>query len=165
MGHFFIIHPKQAWKSPMTVFEGSCLCKGISYSIKGDALGFYHCHCQRCRKVNGTGHGSNIRIDAQSIEWHGDKSLINRYKVPDAYRFRNDFCRDCGSPMPRYFEEVGYMCCQPEPWTMSRPCSRRLIFFMPRVLSGVVQKASQKQYLALILIQNNISKLFINNHL
>ena len=109
LGHFFIIHPKQAWKSSMTVFEGSCLCKGVSYSIKGEALAFYHCHCQRCRKANGTGHASNIRIDAKSIEWQGDKSLINRYKVPDADRFRNDFCSTCGSPMPRYFEEVGFV--------------------------------------------------------
>ena len=93
----------------MSVFEGSCLCKGVSYSIKGEALAFYHCHCQRCRKANGTGHASNIRIDAQSIEWQGDESLINRYKVPDADRFRNDFCSACGSPMPRYFKEVGFV--------------------------------------------------------
>jgi hypothetical protein len=93
----------------MSVFEGSCLCKGVSYSIKGEALAFYHCHCQRCRKANGTGHATNIRIDAQSIEWQGDESLINRYKVPDADRFRNDFCSACGSPMPRYFKEVGFV--------------------------------------------------------
>jgi hypothetical protein len=102
-------HLNHSWIIHMTVFKGSCLCQGVSYSIKGEALAFYHCHCQRCRKANGTGHASNIRIDTKHIEWQGDESLIHRYKVPDADRFRNDFCSACGSPMPRYFEEVGFV--------------------------------------------------------
>lgn len=93
----------------MSVFKGSCLCGEVAYVVEGEALGFYHCHCQRCRKANGTGHGSNIRIDAKQIDFTRGAENITRYKVPEAIRFRNDFCSACGSPMPRYFEESGYI--------------------------------------------------------
>lgn len=91
----------------MDTFMGSCLCGSVRYKIEGAALNFYHCHCQRCRKTTGTGHASNIRVDAKNIQWLSGEDLIKRYKVPAAERFRNDFCGQCGSPLPRYFEEIG----------------------------------------------------------
>ena len=93
------------------------------------------------------------------------KALLTVIKCPMPIVLEMIFAVTVVRPCRAILKRWAILCCQPEPWTMSRPCSRRLIFFMPRVLSGVVQKASQKQYLALILIQNNISKLFINNHL
>ncbi len=32
------------------VYQGSCLCQGIRYEIKGDIGDIIQCHCQRCRK-------------------------------------------------------------------------------------------------------------------
>jgi len=85
----------------MEHYAGSCLCGQVRYEISGQALAFYHCHCNRCQKMNGSGHASNIRIDAQSINWLAGEDLIKQYKVPEAVRFRNDFCGNCGSPLPR----------------------------------------------------------------
>ena len=93
----------------MECYSGSCLCGQVRYEIRGPSLAFYHCHCQRCRKFSGTGHASNIRIDTKQIHWLSGKELIKRYKVPEAERFRNDFCAACGSPLPRYFAEVGFV--------------------------------------------------------
>lgn len=93
----------------MSEFTGSCICGQVSYQIEGEALGFYHCHCGRCRKANGTGHATNIRIDAQHINWLSGENLVKRYKVPGAIRFRTEFCGDCGSPLPRYFEESNFV--------------------------------------------------------
>lgn len=93
----------------MASFKGSCLCGEIRYELDGDILGFYHCHCQRCRKQSGTGHASNLRIDAKEIHWLSGEDLLKTHRVPDAFRFRNDFCGECGSPMPRYFEETGFV--------------------------------------------------------
>lgn len=93
----------------MSEYKGSCLCGQVRYQIEGDAMAFYHCHCQRCRKANGTGHASNIRIDTQHINWLSGEALIKRYKVPKAMRFRNDFCGECGSPLPRYFSETQFV--------------------------------------------------------
>lgn len=93
----------------MTLFKGSCLCGAVTYEMEGEALAFYHCHCQRCRKANGTGHASNVRVDTPAINWLSGEDLIRSYKVPEAERFRNDFCGNCGSPMPRFFPHKGFV--------------------------------------------------------
>jgi len=89
-------------------FTGSCLCKKITYKSVGDAMRFYHCHCERCRKATGTGHATNIMIKPETeIEWLSGEELLGRYKVPEAERFYNCFCKECGSPMPRVVPELG----------------------------------------------------------
>ncbi len=93
----------------MTLFKGGCLCGAVEYEIEGDALAFYHCHCQRCRKANGTGHASNVRVNTSGINWLRGRESIASYKVPEAERFRNDFCRHCGSPLPRDFTDRGFV--------------------------------------------------------
>ncbi len=87
---------------------GSCLCGSVQYEIKGDSTAFYHCHCQRCRKASGTGHASNIRVSPEtSIHWLKGEELLKRYKVPEAERYFNNFCSNCGSPMPKVVPEIG----------------------------------------------------------
>lgn len=91
----------------MTILTGSCLCGQIAYKIEGQTTAFYHCHCLRCRKTTGTGHASNIRVKTSGIEWLKGEQLIKSYKVPEASRFKNDFCSQCGSPLPRHFVNLG----------------------------------------------------------
>ncbi len=88
-----------------TSLHGSCLCGSMKYRLEGHSQGFYHCHCQRCRKLSGTGHASNLLIREAHFEWLQGANLLRSYKVPEAKRFRNDFCSQCGSPMPRYVPE------------------------------------------------------------
>lgn len=92
---------------PDTNINGSCLCGSVQYEIKGDAKRFYHCHCQRCRKTTGTGHASNILVTPESsLSWSKGEELLKRYKVPEAERFFNCFCSNCGSPMPRVVPQL-----------------------------------------------------------
>ncbi|MEZ5524989.1 MAG: GFA family protein [Pseudomonadales bacterium] len=91
----------------MTTLTGSCLCGKTAYKIEGETTAFYHCHCQRCRKATGTGHASIIRVKASGIEWLRGEELIKQYKVPEAQRFRNDFCSECGASLPRHFPQMG----------------------------------------------------------
>ncbi|MDM3870906.1 GFA family protein [Porticoccus sp. W117] len=93
----------------MSTYQGSCLCGQVSYRIEGEQLAFYHCHCQRCRKSSGTGHASNVRISGGDLSWLSGEGNINSYRVPDAERFRNDFCNCCGSPLPRKFPDHGFI--------------------------------------------------------
>lgn len=93
----------------MSIFSGSCLCGQITYEIEGEAKAFFHCHCQRCRKSTGTGHASNIRVNAGSIQWTRGESLVKSYKVPEAERFKNVFCGQCGSILPRHFPDHGFV--------------------------------------------------------
>ena len=80
---------------------GSCLCGSVAYEITGDVLGFYHCHCSRCRKATGTGHASNIILKPTGVTWTAGEDLLKFYKVPEAQRFGTNFCTNCGSRMPR----------------------------------------------------------------
>jgi len=82
-------------------FSGSCLCGSVAYEISAEAMRFYHCHCQRCRKATGTGHASNIIIKPNKVHWTAGETLLKNYKVPEAKRFATNFCRNCGSLMPR----------------------------------------------------------------
>ena len=92
--------------SQVTV-NGSCLCGSVRYEVTGKVQSFYHCHCQRCRKATGTGHASNIRVSPQeSITWVQGEELLKSYKVPEAERFFNNFCTQCGSSMPRVVPQL-----------------------------------------------------------
>jgi len=92
---------------PLTTFSGGCLCGSVQYQLNGRVLRFYHCHCGRCRKLTGTGHASNIMVKAASVDWTRGESLLGYYKVPEAERFYNQFCKKCGSPLPRAVPELG----------------------------------------------------------
>ncbi len=92
---------------PDATVNGSCLCGSVAYQIRGEAVRFYHCHCSRCRKTSGTGHASNLFIRPQtSLEWLRGEDMLKHYKVPEADRFYNLFCKNCGSPMPRVVPEL-----------------------------------------------------------
>lgn len=79
---------------------GSCLCGALRYSLDGEPVHFYHCHCSRCRKSSGTGHASNIFISGGTLQWTGDTASIASYRLPKAERFTRTFCKTCGGPLP-----------------------------------------------------------------
>lgn len=89
-----------------STFHGSCLCGAVQYEISGEAAKFYHCHCRRCRKATGTGHASNLLVKPGALRWIKGEELIKSYKVPEAKRFTNCFCSNCGGRVPRYSKET-----------------------------------------------------------
>lgn len=90
-----------------TKITGSCLCGAVEYEMNGEAMRFYHCHCQRCRKATGTGHASNLLMKPESsLRWKKGEDMLQHYKVPEAKRFYNLFCKQCGGPMPRAVPEL-----------------------------------------------------------
>lgn len=86
--------------------SGSCLCGSVAFEISGSAMYFQHCHCERCRKASGTGHASNIIMKSADVRWTAGESLVSRYKLPEAKRFLNAFCSNCGSAVPRVYAET-----------------------------------------------------------
>jgi hypothetical protein len=85
---------------------GSCLCGKVRYTATGEESRFYHCHCKRCRKATGTGHASNLFLMG-TLHWDSGQDLIKSYKIPEAERFTNTFCSECGGRVPRFVEAVG----------------------------------------------------------
>ncbi|TXS91911.1 GFA family protein [Parahaliea maris] len=86
--------------------SGSCLCGKVHYTATGEPERFYHCHCSRCRKVTGTGHASNLFVRG-TLRWDRGEELIKRYQLPEAERFSNSFCSECGSRLPFFIEAMG----------------------------------------------------------
>jgi hypothetical protein len=46
-----------------TMYEGSCLCGSIRYSIASELSDFGYCHCISCRKASGTACAANAGVD------------------------------------------------------------------------------------------------------
>lgn len=91
---------------PDLELDGSCLCGAVRYCCTGELRGFYHCHCSRCRKATGTGHATNLMLVRAELHWLEGGTLVGSYKVPEARRFRNNFCTRCGGPLPRIIEAL-----------------------------------------------------------
>jgi hypothetical protein len=87
-------------------YSGSCICGSVKYEVSGEFRFFFHCHCSRCAKSTGTGHASNVILNPEKAEWTAGEELIGSFKVPDAKRFRTVFCKNCGSPLPRFAPDM-----------------------------------------------------------
>ncbi len=80
--------------------DGSCLCGKVSSTVKGPFKRFYQCYCDRCQKKTGSAFASLMFTTPDKITWHTGKELIKRYDLPEAERFSNCFCTNCGSQVP-----------------------------------------------------------------
>ena len=49
--------------------KGSCLCKKVSYALKGNLGLFQYCNCSRCRKFTGSAFAANLLVSPEDFEW------------------------------------------------------------------------------------------------
>jgi hypothetical protein len=93
---------KRATEPAPGVVRGACLCGAVAYEIDAPISGeIVCCHCSRCRKARAAAHATNLFVPFARFRWLRGESQIDSYKVPEAERFTQAFCRDCGSPVPR----------------------------------------------------------------
>ncbi len=85
---------------------GSCLCGAVHYEILGTPLLMVSCHCSRCRRARGAAHATNLFIERDQLNWLAGEASVTRYDLADAVRFGQNFCRHCGSPMPRWSDKL-----------------------------------------------------------
>ncbi|MGV0886725.1 GFA family protein [Acinetobacter venetianus] len=78
------------------IFQGSCLCGGIHYEIHGEIGDVIQCHCQRCRKANGTAFATNAPISSAAFKITQGENLVKKFATSGVYRW---FCGECGSPL------------------------------------------------------------------
>jgi hypothetical protein len=89
----------------MNKYSGSCLCKAVTFEIKGEFKGFYLCHCSRCRKDTGSAHAANLFSKTAELQWKSGEAHVKPFAIPDT-RFTKAFCDQCGSPVPVVQENV-----------------------------------------------------------
>ena len=79
------------------MYTGSCLCGGIRFRINSELEPIELCHCQQCRKAQGTPFASNAPIKLTAFHLESGGSLLAQY-VSSPGKTRA-FCSRCGSPI------------------------------------------------------------------
>jgi len=75
---------------------GSCHCGKIKYSINGEKLFEFICHCKECQKLNTGGHLCGIMYAKDSLEVSGTPSQYS-YPGGSGKPVENQFCPNCGT--------------------------------------------------------------------
>jgi len=77
--------------------KGSCLCGNIQFEYSGKLGSITQCHCNQCRKSNGTAFAANSQIEKSQYKIVTGNDLIREYESTKG-KFRA-FCNNCGSPI------------------------------------------------------------------
>jgi hypothetical protein len=83
--------------SKQNQYAGSCLCGGIRYEIQGEIGEIVQCHCQRCRKANGTAYATNAPIRKADFKIVDGEHLLKKFQSTETTQ--RCFCANCGSPI------------------------------------------------------------------
>jgi hypothetical protein len=78
-------------------YTGNCLCGNVQYKFDGPLAPIQMCHCQQCRKAQGTAHVTNMPVDNYRFEITQGADKLREFES-SAGKFRA-FCCDCGSPL------------------------------------------------------------------
>ena len=79
---------------------GSCLCRKVRFEIRGELGSIVYCHCESCRKAQGTAFVANAPVAEEDFVVTSGANLIAKYESsPGKHRC---FCRNCGSPVYSY---------------------------------------------------------------
>lgn len=79
------------------MYTGSCLCGGVAFEIAGELEPIQVCHCQQCRKAQGTALVTNIPVSTDSLRWLRGQALLKTFESSPGKE--RQFCSECGSPV------------------------------------------------------------------
>lgn len=68
--------------SDLQQYVGSCLCGAVTYQIDGPIGDIIQCHCQKCRKANGTAYATNAPIAKADFKLTSGQDVVkNMHRV------------------------------------------------------------------------------------
>jgi hypothetical protein len=79
------------------ITEGSCLCGSFQFEIVGPIGDVRLCHCELCRRANGSAYSANARIPLSRFRVIREAKPISSYE--SSFGARKHFCSVCGSPV------------------------------------------------------------------
>jgi hypothetical protein len=89
--------PRRTEPTPEAV-RGGCLCGAVAYETdRPVANPIVFCHCSRCRRARAAAHNANLFVAPNRFRWLRGSDRVETFHPPDAQRFTQAFCRDCGS--------------------------------------------------------------------
>lgn len=77
--------------------KGSCLCGGIQYEYDGELQEVVICHCNMCKRAQGTPFVTNAPIKSDLFRIVAGENLLKTYFSSE--QKRRVFCTNCGSPI------------------------------------------------------------------
>lgn len=80
------------------VLQGGCACAAVRYSSVGKPHAGIHCQCRACQKSSGTGHTSNLLLDAYLFDLRGTLTYW-RSTGDSGNLVDRGFCGVCGTPI------------------------------------------------------------------
>jgi hypothetical protein len=84
-------------KRNSALHTGSCLCGGIQFQIDAELAPIKACHCEQCRKAQGTPFATNTPVASDAFRLAKGAGLLTTFESsPGKQRV---FCRICGSPI------------------------------------------------------------------
>ena len=94
------------------MLTGGCLCGTVAFEVEGVLTPVEVCHCSRCRKAFGTGLAATVYARLYGFRWVRGTEAVKVYEAPLIERppqYRHVWCDRCGSPLPIYREEFGFV--------------------------------------------------------
>jgi hypothetical protein len=83
--------------------RGSCLCGAVTFEIDQAVGPVELCHCNRCRKVSGSGALASIGVRKEHYRFLTGREFVRVYDAPilhDPPPYQSIFCSACGCPVP-----------------------------------------------------------------
>ena len=81
-------------------FEARCLCGGIVLSYSGIAGPSNYCHCEDCRRANGSAFNIGVRVERKDLKVNSITELRSyKYTSGSGKKIERCFCGTCGSPI------------------------------------------------------------------
>lgn len=75
--------------------SGSCHCGLIGFEIKNNPKITVNCHCDDCKKRNGSAFSTYAGVDESDLVFTEGENYLKKYKVEDSGE--KYFCSECGS--------------------------------------------------------------------
>jgi hypothetical protein len=81
-------------------FEARCLCGGVMLSYSGAIGPSNYCHCEDCRRANGSAFNLGVRVERKNLKVNAISDLrIYKYVGGSSKEIQRCFCGTCGSPI------------------------------------------------------------------
>ena len=84
-------------------FTGQCQCGHVHYSVTGQALTLFACHCLDCQRQSGSAFGMAFWIKVDELTISKGKTKSWKRKMSDGKHMHCQFCPECGC---RLFHQI-----------------------------------------------------------
>ncbi|KAF9054707.1 DUF636 domain-containing protein [Panaeolus papilionaceus] len=86
--------------TPPQVYNASCLCKAVKFTLTGEPFHFVLCHCSNCKQTSGSGFLANAMFKPQQISITKGATDIVDYRDGNTLSgniITRSFCGKCGA--------------------------------------------------------------------